>query len=579
MAKEDKDIRAENLGTDDERELDEAVKKAEKAAAEADAALDSFLGRESTGAKTGGKSGQRSNRSLIILTAAVIAVIALIVVIIIINNQPYPEGKDDPGYAEARSVATVDEKGVHNIVIPTDASGDPVQNGSGSLLSYVPSQLKSVSVKNRDGSFTVLAHTDSGQATEYALEGYEDFELRTGVPDDVANDASALSFSTVAGSITNIADFGLDHPRATVSVAFTDGTSALIRVGDNAPSSAGVYVAFGDSNNVFLVAEDAVDSFFYQPTDFISLTITKGAESTENAEFTRLAVSGTHFPETIVLKPNTDEAVNYYYRMTSPHALYADPVMSSDVAGSVRDLYAEEVVAVNAEGKNIAAFLAPYGLGIESYAEVTAEYPDGTIRLRASEPDKDGYVYLVNASDEEKGSRVVYKIQLGALSWATVTLEELYPDTILSVKRTALSEITIKADDKVYTIKVDTRTQTVENTEGGTDEITTTEAYYNDRLLDDEHFTILFQNLADLQNSGYSSANTGKVILEITYTYTTGRAPDTIVIYESDSKLAPATLNGAVCGSTSKKDAATIIEIIEDIAAGRPPEDETTEEE
>lgn len=563
-AEEDKKLSADQPDPDYD-----PVSEAERAADAADAALDSFLGRKPSSAKAGPRRARRFNPALISLIAAIVAIASLIILIVILNSAPYPEGSDDPGYAEAKGTATVDEAGMHELIIDTDSKGEPVQNGSGTLLSYIPAQLKSVTVKNRNGEFTIQAHTNDGEATEYVLEGYEDFELRTGKPDDVANDACDLTFSTVAGTVMNISDFGLDRPRATADITFTDGTSARVRVGDNAPSSAGVYVAFGTNDTVYLVTSDAVDSFFYTPIDFISLTVTPGADTAGNAVFKTLTISGTRYPKQIVMKPNTDASVNYSYIVTSPRTMYAHPVTSSDIAGSIRDLYAEEIAAVNSEGKSSIAFLAPYGLGGDSYAEVLAEYPDCTIRLRSSKPDDKGYVYLINASDAENGSRVIYKIQAGALGWVTSSLEDLYPDTILSVSRTALSSITLTAGGKGRTIDVQTHTETVENTEGETEEVTVTEAYFNDKLLESEDFSTLFQNLTDLQNTGDYNGAAGDPLLEIRYTYSTGREPDVIVIYDSDSKLSPVYINGAKAGSVDKSDAADIIDIIEDIAEGR----------
>ena len=528
-----------------------------------DEALESFLGREPAPEKNKKSGGKKSRRNLIILIASAVAVAVLIAVIVIVNNQPAPRSTEDL-FPQAEFRSSVDEFGVHEAEVPTNEKGEPRNNGEGSLMDYTPSDIVSVKVANSDGSYTVIPHHHSGEATEYTLEGLENFALQTGMPDNVANDAAALSFSTIAGVGKDPADFGLAAPRATVTVSFSDGTSAVIKVGDEAPASAGTYISFGSYDTVYLVADDAVDAFFYKLTDFISLTITKAADTVENSEFKRLTLSGSRYPETVVIEPNTDDAVNYSYKVTSPRKMFAAPYASADIAGSIRDLYAEEVAAIVSSDSE----LSGYGLS-SSYAEAVAEYPDTTIRLRVSAPDGEGYVYLLN---ESNGGNVVYKIQVGAVSWATSSLDALIPDTVLRVNSEALSSVKLTADGKTYEVKVDVKTQDVENDEGETESVTTVEAYYGKKRLSDDSFNIFFQNLSNLPNNSSVGGATGSKLLELSYSYNNGRSSDAVVIYDAGSTACPVTLNGEVTGSTSKSYASALIENIKAIAQGKTPE-------
>lgn len=532
-------------------------------------ALDSFLGRES--ASAGKKAPMDKKRRNILILAVSAGVIALLIgLIIFLNHTPKP-AEEENLYTEAWTIATVDEAGMHSVEVPTDSNGQPRQNGSGTLIDYTPSNISAIRVQNASGAFTIHAATENGQATVYRLEGYEGLPLQTGKPDDVANDAADLHFATIASTDRALSEFGLQEPRATVTVTYTDGTSAVVRVGDEAAAQAGTYISFGSANNVYLVNSDAVDSFFYKPVDFISREITAGATSADEAAFRRITLTGSHYPQKIVLEPNDDSAINYQYRIMQPFAGFADAVMSADIAGCVRDLFAEEVVAVNVTAADAATFLAPYGLGKEAYADVVAEYPDVTLHLRASAPDGEGNVYLVNAGDPVTGNRVVYRIQIGALGWASASVDRLAADTVLSVSRTAVDSLTLTAGDKTVDIDVDTRTQDVTTSDGTVEQITTTEAYYNDKLLDDESFTILLQNLTGMKNAGKTDAAASDKLLEIRYTYTTGRAADTVTVYQSSGKSCPVALNGAVIGSVSKTYADALVGNINDIIAGRIP--------
>ena len=542
-------------------EIAEADK--EKSAAENDDALDSFLSREQIPEKPKKSGGKKTGRNIVILICAVLVVALLVGAIILLNNQPYPESDEDI-YTEASYKATVDEAGIHTAIVPTDSDGEPVQNGGGTLLSYTPSDLSEVKVERTGGaSFTMLSKTED-DATEYTIVGYEDIPLQTGMPDAVANDASELIFSTIASAGGNPADFGLDAPRATVEISFNDSTKAIIRLGDEAPASAGTYISFGGGDAVYLVTDDAVDSFFYDITDFVSLSVTEDAENYEDADFTAVTLSGDNYPDDIVIVPNADSSVNYSYKITSPIKMFASPSVSSEVTGSIRGLYADEVAAVVSS----ASELKKYGLGDGCFARIKAEYPDTVIELRCSSADSSGDVYLVNDSD---GARIVYKLQIGKLGWAATTLNALIPDTVLSVNREALSDISVKTDSKTYSFTVKTITQSVETTDGDYEDVTSTEAYYKNSRLSEETFNTLFNNLSGLPRKASADGEKGTKLFEIRYTYTTGRKPDTIIVYDNGSSDLPVSLNGSIVGSTKKSYAEVLIQSVVDTAAGKTP--------
>lgn len=534
-----------------------------------DEALDSFLSREQ---KPGRKpKKKKTTRSLIILIAAVIVVAGLITAVVLINNAPYPESTEDD-YTPARIVATVDEAGVHTVQVPTEADGKPVQNGEGSLLAYTPADLQEVRVTHADGQkFTLEIGEKSDGTTVYNLIGYDSYPLQTGAPDAVANDAANLSFSTIASVGGDPADFGLDAPRATVRVKYTDSSMSVIYVGDEAPASAGAYIAFGDTDTVYLVADDAIDSFLYTVNDLISLVITDAAESVMNADLIDVTISGDHYPEPIVMEANPDSAVNYSYQLTAPHAIYAAATESADIAGAIRGLYAEEIAGVCPPDGDLDAFLADYGLS-GSYAEIIAKYPDATIRLRCSAPDAEGNVCLVRGGEQYPGERIVYRIQLGAVAWANTSYEALAADTVLNVSKEALSGVEIGAEGKKYAITVTTRTQTVDTTDGESEEVTTTEASYDDKMIDADGFTILYQNLAALPNSFEDLPAGDKLMFTIRYSYSTGRADDVIRVYDNGTNTCPVALNGTLVGSTGKAYVNSLIANIKDIAAGKLPE-------
>ena len=125
-------------------------------------------------------------------------------------------------------------------------------------LYHITADITKIDVENMGGTFTVKSSTPEGEATVYTIEGYEDQELQSGVADEIANNCADLQFTEVVSAGGELKDFGLDEPRATLTVKFTDDTHAVIRVGSDAAGELGAYIAFGSADTVYLCITDTV---------------------------------------------------------------------------------------------------------------------------------------------------------------------------------------------------------------------------------------------------------------------------------------------------------------------------------
>lgn len=505
-------------------------------------ALESFLSREQKpkNKKTQPAGKGRLNKKVLILILAVAAVAILVVVLLLVRRAPTVD--ESALTPEAQIISSVNENGEHEVTIPTDDKGNIVQNGSGSLLSYVPAEISRIDVENASGTFSVLSEVPEGGSAIYTIEGFEDETLQSGAADEIANDASTVPFLEIIAVHGAPADFGLDRPRATVKIHLRDNSCATVTVGNEAAANAGAYISFGSGDSVFLAADDAVDSFLYSLTDLISKTINEAPEEA-GAGFSSLTISGSHFPEPITLVPNTDEAIDAVYLMTAPIETPANAVEAADIAGNIRDLYAEEVVCVNPSEKQ----LADYGLS-KPYASVKAEYDDCTVTLHASAPDESGLVYL-----HSPDKNIIYTIQLAAVCWAKTSVEALMPEMIVSVKLPAVSEISVSSGSKSYTFAVSTSTET-QTGDDGEQEVTTVKATYNGKALTEDNFRVFFQNLNGIKNQGAAQSG-GSTAVKLSLRYSTDRPDDVIeaCTLTGDSAHYLMKYNGKVLGTASKK--------------------------
>ena len=503
-----------------------------------DDALESFLSREQKEKKPA-KTG-KSRKSILVLIIAAVVVAGLILALILIRKTPVPiEESTEP----AEISLSVSEDGVHEADVPVDENGNILQNGTGSLLSYVPADISEINVENQDGSFTVTSSTPEGEATVYTLVGFEDYALQDGIADEIATHAAALDFGKIISADNDLSDFGLDKPRATVQVKYNDDTTAVIRVGNDAVGeNAGTYVAFGSFDTVYLVNSDDISCFFYSVNSFISRAITDTVEDSDNSEFSTLTISGTHFDKPITIEPNTDEAIDAVYLVTSPRRMYANATEAYDIAGNIRGLYAEEVVCVNPSENQMQS----YGLS-EPYAKVVASYPDTDITLSASAPGDDGLVYIYNPD-----TNVIYTIQLAAVCWAKTSLDLLLPENPLNVKMQYVSGIRFSAGDTNFGISVTSASETITDEDGNEQEVFDTAATYNGETLDETNFSVFFQNLNAIKNQGTTDSKGKDEVMNVTFTYSTGRDSDTLTVYSSDTAQYILALNGEMIGTASK---------------------------
>lgn len=528
-----------------------------------DDALKSFLNRsqEKKDDKASAKKPKLS-RGAIALIIGIIVVAALVIVAVVVANRPITaDDSATPPIVPAELATTVDEHGEHHVEVGTDENGEIKQNGYGELVSYIPAQISKIEVENADGSFTIHSTTPEGEATVYTVTGLEGFDLQTGMADAVANDAASVSFTSVAAVSGTLADFGLDNPRATVKVYYTDDTSATIRVGNEADGGAGTYVTLGNDDDIFLVADDAVDSFLYSLLDLVSLDITPAAQSVEDSKFSVIELSGTRYDDPITLVPNTDEAIKVSYRLTSPYEMFADNYEGNDISGSVRDLYAESVICVNPNDHQ----LSSYGI-TKPYAKVHAVYPDVEIDLSCSAPADDGLVNLYNPA-----KNVIYTIRVDALGWANTDLDQLLPKTVIELNKNVVSQITVSSANKSYTLDVTTTTKSVENENGDTEQQVTTTAKLDGKRIPQDSFNIFFQNFNGMKNLGNVSESGSNIVYQWQVSYDSGRSDDTIAIYDTGDKACPVGLNGILIGSVSKSYVSSLQQDILDLKNNKIP--------
>ena len=559
----------ENLNENEVTTPEEVTENTTENTQQADA-LSSFLERETSDVmnKKDDKKPTKLSKTakwFIIAAVAIVLITAIIVALVTI-----PATKTDKEFDPGTPVTlTVDENGEHQANVQLNSKGKLDNNSYGTLIEYTPSDIAKIEVENSSGTFTILAETprtineETGEeetdATIYTLVGFDDTALKTGGPDTIANDVASLTFDSVADPVGDKAsDFGFDNPRAKVKTTYNDDTTATIIVGDEAPSQAGTYVMFGDSEVVYVVANDAVDGLLFSVLDLITLEINTAASTTENAEFESLTLKGEAYGTTIELRPNDDKAIDTTYKMIAPKNMFISEIEAANITGAVRGLSGTEALCVNPSSSQ----LSQYGLS-SPYAELSAVYPDTSVHLRVSKPQND----MVNIIAD---SNIIYSIEASRIPWIYTTLDKLTPDTVINPNFESLSSIEVTDSSGTYVFDITTKSESVDTTEGGQEEVSSTTARYNGKKLDSDNFYVFYQNICAMENAGKANdSGSDTVALRIKLSYSTGRPTDTVTIYETGNTKYVAQLNGNIQSLVYKSYCTKFSQSVQDLIMGK----------
>ncbi len=523
--------------------MSEELKNTE-AVVENDNELDDIFEKFDAPKETSSASKKKNShiKALIIAVIAAVVLVGAGALLIFVPNGETTSA-ELKGSAEVKNNV---KNNVHEVSVKTDSNGKIKENGSGSLINKVPSDISKIHVKNNTDTYTITSYTpkkktketdpETGKAKEktdatvYTLVGYEKFKLQDGVADEIANACSTLSFSSVsaedAGS--NLADFGLDKPRAVVTVTYNDKTKSVFKVGKDAAQNLGTYVMFGSGKSVFLCDKDTVSKFLYGINKYISLTINENASDNNAGEYKTLTISGSNFSRSITMKPNSDtKHISAANIITSPVNTYADDTEASTVTGAIRGLYAQSVAAVNPSSSKLSGF------GLSSpYAKISAKYSDTTVSLIASKPDSKGDCYLM-----KNGGKVVYKIASSSIPWVSTSEKKLISNYVLNPELSGLKKMSVSFSGKTYDFNIKTtETKTTDDSGEETSTTDTVTSYENEKL-DEGNFETFFKNAAMLTKAEKNGpAVSGTPALTIKYSYSGGRSADTVMFFKSGSK-------------------------------------------
>lgn len=491
--------------------------------------------------------------SYIIIAAVLLAV--LVVALVLLLNMP--DNKDDSSSTSDNTATTLIEQTVSDIeIITVDNSG-----GKYTLMGYAS---KDESTVESSGETSTVTTTEM----IFTMQGYDTYLVDKDKSDSLAYDCSNLVASKTVNSKNNPdSDYGLDKPRATVTISFSDGSKKTIKVGNTVPGVESAYVRIDDQSKIYVVSLDSLESMLVEKLQMFDKTIMDSLGDDETLD--SLSISGSARETALIIERNSFSSVSEYY-LSSPVTAACD----NDAVESLRDytlfpFVADSVAAVDITESD----LSKYGLD-KPYYTADAKTSSHSYKLLISEPDEDKNCFIM-----AEGDKIIYKVESSIIDFMSNDGSELISDTIFYPNELKLDSAVIsyeKGFDE-YTL-----THTTSKNNKGVD-VTTTEVILGDANIQTSLFSKFMKNMSILSRAEKFPEYDKKVepILSVAVTYT-NKTTDTLKIYQADKK-AVVVLNGNSVGTVELETANQLLNCAKLLAANTDfdslieEESETTE--
>lgn len=469
------------------------------------------------------------------------------------------------------------------LLLPDQLSGDTASSSVSSsttstLYEYASKDLKSLQVKNKSGSFTIVpdaeatakaeseaaasaASSASSAATTtvdtvFKVQELEGLPLNTSAVASAAKDGYV--FATVKTVTTaeddQLENYGLTDSTATAkwTSTFTNGTTKTLLVGSQTPlDSTSYYVREEGSNTVYAANVDS--SLLGSVTGLVSNNVTNyqapdddagtGA-STASSPFQQIAITNQQGSFTLSRSgKGADWSVD-----GQPASGDAVSTLSSGLAA----LTADSVAAIHPDS----AALTKYGFNAPA-AKASLKLLDGSSQtLLIGGTDSDGKYYAML-----QGGQVVYLLPSSGLSWLTQSAIDLRDLKILSNEVTDIASFQITGS-KSYDFEVTRKEDTASSTEDN--KSYTYSATVNGKAVSDystyETFFTAASNLQILEAAGANDKPSGTPAQTITLTGYDKSVHHVYQFYTSGNRRYLVVADGKVFGLMNVSDFDALLE-------------------
>ncbi len=399
------------------------------------------------------------------------------------------------------------------------------------IVSVEEDSFKSAEIKNEYGTIKI---TKSGDA--YTISDLN------GLPEDASLIGSAATKARNISSTrlvdekpSDLKQYGLDKPQATVKVSSSDGDKTF-EIGAYTAGNSEMYVKSAEGA-VYVVYKSTLEPFLMPLTYYVDKTLTAFYPKYDAEAgllfppYKSITLGGTGREQEIniiptVKKEDDDTPVFYSYEMTSPRKTSVD---SAERVLKLMDLFgikADETIALRPTEEE----LEGYGLKEPVYT-IKASYEEddfkGTLDIKLGNT-KDGRYYAMTGDVP-----VVYAVSEGAIPIAKAGYMDLIPRLVFIPYINKVSTLTLDLDGKSYKFELVTNEE---------DELTVT---MGGETISSDIFRKFYQLLIYVTaDEELTEEVSGRASIKMTYDYNDGKKSDVLELIPYGTRKLAIVLNG-----------------------------------
>lgn len=317
------------------------------------------------------------------------------------------------------------------------------------LIDQSITDIKDVVIDNSEsGESLTLVPAKSGEDSEenntFTIKGWEDEDVITANVLSLAQSFYSVTPTKEIGQVENLAEYGLSGDGLyKVTVSYTNGSSDTILVGSEAGETYGRYALYDDTvyiipGSIYLTKSkyEFINTSVLSIPDIVTED-EEGNETTATSEFKSLRLSGTNYPQEILMKESEDELL--VYEIAEPVYAGANSTWVDSLLEQLQTITASGVAAVQATDED----LEKHGLDEPSaVVEYVMNGEKHTLRLG----DKSNGIYSLMADD----NTTIYLIGESSVdSWANKTVYQVRDSFIRLVNIKSVEKLTVTAADGV----------------------------------------------------------------------------------------------------------------------------------
>lgn len=284
-----------------------------------------------------------------------------------------------------------------------------------------------ITVQNDYGEFNLVSAQSDSSSAKWTLKDFEDIPVYDTKIQTMGSQMKELKAEKVFAPQNALSSYGLEHPQATVTASYPDGSRQILQVGGQNPEKSGYYCKLDGRDEIALIASSSGKAYLCSQTDLVDTTLipyvsTGSTESSSSPGVQECTITRNDLTAPITAKKDD----NGNLVLISPEGKTLSQDNETLLLNAVSGLSAESVQLCHPTQEDLVADGLTQPIAKVSYTinnqTVTfsigsVSHAEDTMLEEGKTVTKQEYYVMV------EGRPVIYNVDETALPWLTINVE------------------------------------------------------------------------------------------------------------------------------------------------------------